>query len=144
MKKLISLEGYTPSTNEEFMNDKMLAYFERELLCWEETLHKDIEIAKQQIKEASKHLSKDEVDISIQDINISFYFEAIRRDSALINSINLCLERIKNRTYGYCQYSKEPIELRRLKANPIALYSLDVQEMLEHKNNTGVYNVNLN
>ena len=60
------------------------------------------------------------------------------RDRArkLINKIDEALDRIDDGTYGYCEETGEPINVRRLEARPIALLSLEAQERHERMERT--------
>ena len=53
------------------------------------------------------------------------------RDRLRLNQINKALEKIKNGTYGYCIDTEEPIEEARLRANPLALRTVEAQEDFE-------------
>lgn len=53
------------------------------------------------------------------------------RNWLMNQSVNQALERINDGSYGYCIETEEPIGIKRLEANPTALYCLDVQE--EHE-----------
>jgi Prokaryotic dksA/traR C4-type zinc finger len=53
-------------------------------------------------------------------------------DLALLAAkIDAALARIDDGTYGYCEETGEPINLRRLEARPIATLSLEAQERHE-------------
>ena len=60
------------------------------------------------------------------------------RDRArkLISKIEAALQRIEDRSYGYCEETAEPISLRRLEARPIATLSLEAQERHERHERT--------
>ena len=47
--------------------------------------------------------------------------------------IDKALDRIKNKTYGFCEDTGEPIGLKRLIARPIAILSIEAQERHENK-----------
>jgi RNA polymerase-binding transcription factor len=55
-------------------------------------------------------------------------------DLALLAAkIDAALARIDDGTYGYCEETGEPINLRRLEARPIATLSLEAQERHERR-----------
>ena len=55
------------------------------------------------------------------------------RQRKLIAKIDEALERIADGTYGYCEESGEPINLKRLDARPIATLSIEAQERHERR-----------
>ena len=61
----------------------------------------------------------------------SILLRARDRERKLISKIDSALRRIDDGSYGYCQETDEPINLKRLEARPIASLSLDAQEKHE-------------
>jgi RNA polymerase-binding transcription factor DksA len=59
--------------------------------------------------------------------------EYFRAKLLLIDKIDAALQRIKDGTYGYCEETGEPIELKRLEARPIATLSVEAQERHERQ-----------
>jgi DnaK suppressor protein len=58
------------------------------------------------------------------------------RERKLINKIDEALFRIDDGSYGFCQETDEPIGLKRLMARPIAVLSLEAQELHERQERT--------
>lgn len=54
--------------------------------------------------------------------------------------IDYALDRMKDGTYGICEITSKPIEVRRLRVVPWARYSLEGQEILEREGMPGSYN----
>ena len=54
------------------------------------------------------------------------------RQRKLILKIDAAIQRIKNKEYGYCEVSGEPIGLKRLQARPIATMTIESQEIHEN------------
>lgn len=48
-----------------------------------------------------------------------------------LNEVNIALNKIENNIYGICEESGEPIELKRLLANPTARFCFEIQKLLE-------------
>jgi DnaK suppressor protein len=46
------------------------------------------------------------------------------------------LERIEDKSYGFCEETNEPISLRRLEARPIATLGIEAQERHERMEKT--------
>jgi DnaK suppressor protein len=66
-------------------------------------------------------------------IERSFELRARDRERKLINLFDEALQRIDDGNYGYCEESGEPIGIKRLEARPVAIFSLEAQEMHEKK-----------
>ena len=123
-------EGYSPSDKEEFMNPLQLAYFRKKLLDWKNEL---INGASDTILGLSEEtLQKpDAADRAQLEADASILLRARDRERKLISKIDHALRRIDDGSYGYCQETDEPINLKRLEARPIASLSLDAQEKHE-------------
>ena len=123
-------DGYTPSDNEEFMSPLQLAYFRKKLLDWKNEL---ISGASDTISGLSEEtLQKpDAADRAQLEADASILLRARDRERKLISKIDGALRRIDDGSYGYCQETDEPINLKRLEARPIASLSLDAQEKHE-------------
>ena len=123
-------DGYTPSDKEEFMNTLQLAYFRKKLLDWKNEL---ISGASDTILGLSEEtLQKpDAADRAQLEADASILLRARDRERKLISKIDAALRRIDDGSYGYCQETDEPINLKRLEARPIASLSLDAQEKHE-------------
>jgi len=52
----------------------------------------------------------------------------------LIKEVDKGLEKIKNKTYGYCEETGEPISLMRLEAMPTTIYTIEALRKLEKAN----------
>ena len=123
-------DGYIPSDKEEFMSPLQLAYFRKKLLDWKNDL---ISGASDTILGLSEEtLQKpDAADRAQLEADASILLRARDRERKLISKIDAALRRIDDGSYGYCQETDEPINLKRLEARPIASLSLDAQEKHE-------------
>ena len=123
-------DGYMPSDKEEFMSPLQLAYFRKKLLDWKNEL---INGASDTILGLSEEtLQKpDAADRAQLEADASILLRARDRERKLISKIDAALRRIDDGSYGYCQETDEPINLKRLEARPIASLSLDAQEKHE-------------
>ena len=123
-------DGYSPSDKEEFMSALQLAYFRKKLLDWKNEL---INGASDTILGLSEEtLQKpDAADRAQLEADASILLRARDRERKLISKIDAALRRIDDGSYGYCQETDEPINLKRLEARPIASLSLDAQEKHE-------------
>ncbi len=127
--------GYHPSEKEPFMNPKMRAYFRQKLLDWK------IELA-QESSETIQHLQEgglsepDLADRASLETDRSLELRTRDRERKLVAKIDGALRRIDDGSYGYCEETEEPINLRRLEARPVATLSLEAQERHERMERT--------
>ncbi len=125
-------EGYSPSEDEPFMNDRQRAYFRRKLLDWRDEILRST-------KETLEHLQNDSeqhadiADRATSESERALELRARDRQRKLIAKIDEALARIDDGTYGYCEETGEPISLKRLDARPIATLSVEAQERHERR-----------
>jgi DnaK suppressor protein len=125
-------EGYRPSEDEVFMNDRQREYFRRKLLNWKEDIlreSRDTLVALQ--TENENH--PDFADRASSETDRAIELRARDRQRKLISKIDSALSRLEEGTYGYCEETGEPIALKRLDARPIATLSLEAQERHERR-----------
>lgn len=97
--------NYKPTEIEEYMSPLQIAYFKLKLL-----------------RMKSEILSKSNTD---QEDYI------IEKNRKQLKSINSALGRIESGEYGYCYSTWDEIGIERLEANPVALYCIEYQELLD-------------
>ena len=122
--------GYIPSRSEEYMSTKQLAFFRRKLLEWRVALQNEAAETVEHLKQEAL----DEPDLSDRataETEINLELSNRSRLRKLINQIDSALERINNRSYGYCEETGEEIGVARLIARPIAKMCIEAQE--EHE-----------
>ena len=123
---------YRPSDSEPFMNERQKEYFRAKLLTWKGDLLREARLST-----ASLTISPDEQADEIDRANAiearNVVLRAQERQAHLIRKIDQALGRIDDGTYGYCEVTGEPIDLRRLEARPIATLSIAAQEAHERR-----------
>jgi DnaK suppressor protein len=125
-------EGYRPSENEPFMNDRHKVYFRNKLVAWkEEIVRQNRETLHVLHEDSAQHA--DLADRATSETDRALELRARDRQRKLIAKIDAALSRIEEGTYGYCEETGEPIGLRRLDARPIATLSLEAQERHERR-----------
>ena len=80
-----------------------------------------------------KEVSGDFADIASAESAKSIELRTRDRERKLINKIDEALKRIENNTYGFCEITGKPINLKRLEARPIATLSIEAQQMHENQ-----------
>ena len=128
-------DDYRPSEDEEFMNERQLAYFRRLLENWKAEI---LDGAKQTITNLQDESGSlpDIVDRASAESDNALELRTRDRQRKLISKIDAALRRIEDGSYGYCEVTGEPIGIRRLEARPTATLSLEAQERHERKERT--------
>jgi DnaK suppressor protein len=125
-------EGYQPSENEPFMNERHRLYFRNKLVAWkEEIIRQNRETLQVLHEDSAQHA--DLADRATSETDRALELRARDRQRKLIAKIDAALARIEEGTYGFCEETGEPIGLKRLDARPIATLSLEAQERHERR-----------
>ncbi len=121
---------YTPTADEAFMNPRQLAYFQRKLLDWRESILAEARetLATLQVESLRE---PDVTDRASTETDWSIELRTRDRQRKLISKIEAALRRIDTSDYGWCEVSGEPISLQRLEARPIATMTIEAQERHE-------------
>ncbi|MEM8750269.1 MAG: RNA polymerase-binding protein DksA [Pseudomonadota bacterium] len=123
---------YRPSDDEEFMNQRQLAYFREKLLAWKSEIKRESAETLETLQEHNLN-HPDVADRASSESDRSIELRARDRQRKLISKIDQALARIEDGSYGYCEDTGEPISLQRLDARPIATLSLEAQERHERR-----------
>ena len=123
---------YRASEAEPFMNPRMREYFRRKLLRWREEILREADQTIAALQSESLSVP-DLADRAAAETDRSIELRARDRQRKLLGKIDAALRRIADGTYGYCEETDEPIELKRLEARPIATLSIDAQERHERE-----------
>ena len=124
--------GYQPSGNEEFMNPKQVAYFRRRLEETRAGLQEEL-AASQTSEFDDSSREGDQTDHASADSEREFMVQNRERVQMLLRQTERALARIENGTYGYCGDTGEPIDLKRLMAQPATSLSVSAQEAREKR-----------
>ena len=128
---------YIPKESEKYMCEKHKIYFKNKLLEWKKDLIRTNNEALYNGSIAYNSTSADIVDQASSYTEKNVEMRAINRQIKLIAKIDAALQRIKNGTYGFCEETAEPINLKRLMARPVATLCIAAQE--KHEKNEKVY-----
>ncbi|MDP7468837.1 MAG: RNA polymerase-binding protein DksA [Alphaproteobacteria bacterium] len=126
---------YRPTAKESFMNSMQLEYFRQKLERWREELLMESNETIQHLQEDSPQ-EPDIADRASLETDRALELRTRDRERKLITKIDEALERIENKSYGFCEETNEPISLRRLEARPIATFSIEAQERHERMEKT--------
>lgn len=129
-------EGYVPSSDEPFMNDLQREYFRRKLESWKNDLLRGSDAVLKYLQEEDKSSLSDSIDYASAQADLGYELRSKERARKLIAKIDGALLRIKNGTYGFCEETGEPIDLKRLEARPVATLGIKAQERHERAEKT--------
>lgn len=125
-------DGYKPSDDEPFMNERQVAYFRRKLNSWKEDILRESRETISHLQDEN-HVLPDLADRASSETDRSLELRARDRQRKLISKIEAALLRIEDGSYGYCEETGDPISLKRLDARPIATLSIEAQERHERR-----------
>ena len=128
---------YIPKETEKYMCDKHLMFFKIKLTEWKKELVKANNEALYNGSMDDNSVSADIVDQASSYTDKAVEMKAINRQIKLISKIDKALLRVKDKTYGFCAETAEPIGLKRLMARPVAELCIAAQE--KHEKEEKVY-----
>jgi DnaK suppressor protein len=121
---------YQPSDGEEFMNPMQVEYFRRRL----EQLRADLRQELNAIPPPEAHditQEGDQIDHASAASEREFALQNRERIQRLLRQTERALSKLEDGTYGYCEDTGEPIDLKRLIAQPATSLSLAAQQARE-------------
>jgi DnaK suppressor protein len=136
MTNIVIDEGYRPTEDEPFMNERQREYFRRKLIRWKSDILKEAQETLATLQSENEN-HPDLADRASSETDRAIELRARDRQRKLIAKIDAALARIDDGSYGYCEETGDPISLKRLEARPIATLSLEAQE--RHERNERVY-----
>lgn len=124
--------GYVPSADEEFMNPQQLEYFRQKLETMRAELRQELDtIPSPEADDPNRQ--GDQTDHATADSEQEFEIQNRERVLMLLRQAEQALARLENGNYGYCEDTGEPIDLKRLMAQPATALSLEAQEARERR-----------
>ena len=128
---------YIPKDTEKYMCEKHTTFFKIKLTEWKKELVKANNEALYNGSMGDNSASADIVDQASSYTDKTVEMKAINRQIKLISKIDQALLRVKDKTYGFCADTAEPIGLKRLMARPVAELCIAAQE--KHEKEEKVY-----
>jgi len=125
-------DGYEPSEDETFMNERQREYFRRKLMAWKDDILRESRDTLAVLQSENEN-HPDFADRASSETDRAIELRARDRQRKLIAKIDAALGRLDEGTYGYCEETGEPISLKRLDARPIATLSVEAQERHERR-----------
>jgi len=124
--------GYRPTDEEPFMNERQREYFRSKLTTWKEEILRESRETIQNLQ-AEVTPNADLADRAATEAERQLELRTRDRQRKLIAKIDSALRRLEDGSYGFCEETGEPISLKRLDARPIATLSIEAQERHERR-----------
>ena len=121
---------YHPKRGEGYMSGGQLKHFKKILVGWKNQLIKELDKTILHMKDEATNFP-DPSDRATQESEFGLELRARDRERKLIKKINSAIQRVDDKSYGYCEQTGDEIGLRRLEARPVATLSLEAQERRE-------------
>jgi DnaK suppressor protein len=125
-------DGYRPSNTEVFMNPSHVEYFRSKLLQLRVGAQRELD-GTTTVGADDSAREGDQADQASAAVDREFDIVNRERAQARLNQIEQALVRLDNGTYGYCEDTGEPIDLRRLDAQPTATLTTEAQGKRERR-----------
>lgn len=113
------------------MSKKKLEFYRKLLHERKRELLKQVLNQDEDIDEIRSDVAADPLDAAGNSSSLELMTTLGNHERHELAEIDHALQRIENRSYGFCEESAEPIHPARLEAVPTARYTMDVQERLE-------------
>jgi RNA polymerase-binding transcription factor len=113
------------------MDKKHLEYYKKKLQARREELLKNIARTEEEGRLADDDPTVDLADKAANSYTKEFLFGQNNTDRSTLQLIDAALERIKNNTYGQCEYCDAELQQKRLDAVPWARHCTRCQEKEE-------------
>ena len=113
------------------MNPLQGEYFREELLRLQADTQRELDAIPRMGAEHSMR-EGDQADQAAAAVDREFDIVSRERTDVLLHQIEQALVRLDNGTYGYCEDTGEPIDLRRLEAPPTATLTTEAQARREN------------
>jgi DnaK suppressor protein len=112
------------------MNDDQLEHFRQLLGAWKTELMEEVDRTMLHMKDDAANFP-DPNDRATQESEFGLELRTRDRERKLLKKIDLALQRVDEKNYGYCEATGEEIGLRRLEARPVATLCVEAQERRE-------------
>lgn len=124
----VALLASSPS---DYMSPSQLAFFRRRLLAERDALLQSAHETTQHLHEFER--TPDPSDRASLEEDHSLELRVRDRERKHLHTIDEALARIDDGSYGWCEFTGEPIGIARLLARPTATLSVEAQELHEKR-----------
>lgn len=119
------------SSPSDYMSPSQLAFFRRRLLAERDALLQSAHDTTQHLHEFER--TPDPSDRASLEEDHSLELRVRDRERKHLHTIDEALARIDDGSYGWCEFTGEPIGIARLLARPTATLSVEAQELHEKR-----------
>ena len=130
-KKLLTAEEILQMSDDDYMDERQLAFFRQRLLDMEAELRANAGQTTVNLRETN--VVPDPADRATIEEEHALELRTRDRERKLLKKAQAALQRIENGDYGYCEETGDPIGVARLMARPTATLSLEAQQRRELK-----------
>lgn len=124
-KKLLTEQELLAMSEDEYMNDRQLAFFRHRLEEMEKELRDNVGQTTEHLRETT--VVPDPADRATIEEEHALELRTRDRERKLLKKVQAAIQRIDNGEYGWCEETGEPIGVARLLARPTATLSLEAQ-----------------
>lgn len=130
-KKLLTVDELLAMSEDDYMNERQLAFFKDRLQKMEAELRANAEETTVNLRETT--MVPDPADRATIEEEHALELRTRDRERKLLKKVQAAIARIDNDDYGYCEETGDPIGVSRLLARPTATLSLEAQQRRELK-----------
>lgn len=124
-KKLLTEQELLAMSEDDYMNDRQLAFFRHRLEEMEKELRSNVGQTTEHLRETT--VVPDPADRATIEEEHALELRTRDRERKLLKKVQAAIQRIDNGEYGWCEETGEPIGVARLLARPTATLSLEAQ-----------------
>jgi len=121
---------YAVRRGEEYMSNGQLEHFEDILAAWKRELMNEVDRTVHHMQDEAANFP-DPNDRATQESEFGLELRTRDRERKLLRKIDSALNRVEDRSYGFCEETGEEIGLKRLEARPVATLCVEAQERRE-------------
>lgn len=130
-KKLLTAEEVLAMSDDDYMDERQLAFFRHRLSEMEAQLRANADQTTVNLRETT--VVPDPADRATIEEEHALELRTRDRERKLLKKVQAAIRRIDEGEYGYCEETGEPIGVARLMARPTATLSLEAQQRRELK-----------
>lgn len=129
--KLLTAEEILQMSNDDYMDERQLAFFRNLLVQMENELRQNADQTTVNLRETT--VAPDPTDRATIEEEHALELRTRDRERKLLKKVEAAIRRIDEGEYGYCEETGDPIGVARLMARPTATLSLEAQQRRELK-----------
>lgn len=116
-----------------YMNGQQLDFFERYINEEIKSCYRRIGVLRKELHDLKENGTVEIIDQANTIVELSLKEKELNNYNVRLKALENSLKRIKDESYGYCDYSGDEIGLKRLLINPATHLTVEAQEKEEAK-----------